>query len=216
MARRQMLGAALLAALAGAAGGGFPAAAPAQELAVPRSPVLTLDQDRLFAQSAFGQRAVRGLEDASAALAAENREIEARLTAEERDLTDRRASLPADQFRALADIFDAKVVATRQSQDQKARELNTRAEAERARFYELAFPVLLRIVQESGAAVLLNDRAIILSADAIDITDLAIARVDAEIGDGAAPEPPAPVPPAPEPAPEQPAPESPAPAPQPR
>ena len=77
------------------------------------SQVLTLDQERLFAQSAYGKRVVAEIEEASRVLAAENREIEARLAAEEKDLTVRRATLTAAEFRPLADGFDAKVTRIR-------------------------------------------------------------------------------------------------------
>jgi len=125
------------------------------------------------------------LEAAAARLAAESKRIDAELEAEERDLTERRAEMEPEAFRALADAFDAKVVRTREEQLRKARELDARADAERQRFFEAALPVLLEIVREAGAVALLENRAIILSADAIEITDLALRRVDATLGDGA-------------------------------
>ena len=39
-------------------------------------------------------------------------------------------------------------------------------------------------MREAGAVVILEKRSLFLSADVIDITDAAIARIDAEIGDG--------------------------------
>ncbi|MGG7644546.1 OmpH family outer membrane protein [Rhodovulum sp. YNF3179] len=151
---------------------------------LPRSPVLTLDQERFFAESAFGQRVRRELEEAASALAAENRRIESELSAEERDLTERRPDMDPEEFRELADAFDRKVVEIRQRQDQKARDLDARAEAERQRFFDAALPILLEIIREAGAVALLEDRAIILSADRIEITDRAIRRVNAQLGDG--------------------------------
>ena len=44
------------------------------------SPVLTLNQDRLYVASEFGQRVQSELEAASAELSAENRRIEARVS----------------------------------------------------------------------------------------------------------------------------------------
>ncbi|PWE34290.1 outer membrane chaperone Skp [Maritimibacter sp. 55A14] len=180
----------------------LPVVAAAQD-GLPRSPVLTLDQERLFSQSDFGQRVLRELEQQANDLAAENRRIEAELTAEERELTERRPEMDAAQFRDLADAFDERVVAIRARQDKKARDIEVRTESERQRFFEASLPVLLGIVQEAGAAVLLQDRAIILSAGSIDITDIAIERVNAELGDGSQigedtpAEPPAPAPGAP-------------------
>ena len=149
-----------------------------------RSPLLTLDQERLFTQSEFGQRVLADLERDAKALATENRQIEAELTEEERDLTERRPDMDAEAFRKLADAFDAKVVAIRERQETRAREIEARTETERKRFFDAALPVLLEIVRESGAVALLENRAIILAADKLDITDQAIARVNATLGSG--------------------------------
>ena len=143
------------------------------------SPVLTLDQDRLFLGSAYGLKVAREIEEASRGLATENREIEARLTAEEQDLTNRRPTLPAAEFRALADDFDKRVVKIRKEQDQKLADLTARRDLERQLFYKAAAPLLGDLVREAGAVAILDSRAVFLSADRIDVTDEAIARVNA-------------------------------------
>lgn len=146
--------------------------------------ILVLNQERFYGASLYGRRVQAELEAASQALSAENREIEAQLTEEELRLTNERASLPVEEFRALADEFDARVVEIREAQDAKGRRLATQAEAARQRFFELAVPVLLELVRDRGAAVIMDSRAVILSADAVDITDEALARIDATVGDG--------------------------------
>lgn len=148
------------------------------------SPVLTLDQDRLYIASRFGERMNRELEAASQALASENRQIEAELIEEERALTELRANLPGDEFRARAEAFDAKVESIRTARDAKARELARLRDSERQRFFESVLPVLDEIVRDMGAAVILDNRAVLLSVDQIDITDEAIARINAAIGTG--------------------------------
>lgn len=169
-----------------AAGLIWAAALPAQQLqpGVPQSPVLIVEPERLFSQSAFGQRVGAQLEAEGAAIAAENRRIEAELTDEERALTERRPSLPAAEFRALADAFDEKVEALRREQDAKARSLGARTEAFRRQFLNAAQPVLVQLMREAGAAVIVERRAVFLSADAVDITDIAVERIDSAIGDG--------------------------------
>ncbi len=149
-----------------------------QENAPIASPVLTVDQERLFDQSAFGRAAVRALEAESAALAAENRRIEAELTEEERRLTAERATDDPAVFREKAAAFDAKVVEIRREQDQKARDLSRRPEELRQQFFRAAIPVLAQLIRERGAVAILDSRAILLSADVIDITDEAIVLID--------------------------------------
>ena len=151
------------------------------------SPVLTLDQDRLFQASAYGQRVAREIDAAATALTAENREIEAQLATEEKDLTTRRAAMTAAEFRPLADAFDAKVVAIRGAQEGKLVALNGRRDLERQAFYQAAAPVLGDLVRDAGAVAILDARAVFLSADRIDVTDEAIVRVDRLLGAGPLP-----------------------------
>ena len=52
------------------------------------------------------------------------------------------------------------------------------------RFLTAAAPVLEQIMREAGAAVILEQRSVFVSANAIDITKKAIERIDAQLGDG--------------------------------
>lgn len=149
-------------------------------------PVVTLNQERLFQESRFGQRLQDEIDAASAALARENREIEAELLQEERRLTTRRAELSSEEFRPLADEFDARVESIRDEQSERLRRLTAQAEAARRYFIQATTPVLVELLQDRGAAAVLDSRAVIYSVDGIDITDLALERIDAEIGDGGA------------------------------
>lgn len=153
-------------------------------LAVPSS-MLTLDQERLFNGSRVAERVAAETERRTAELTAENRRIEEQLVAEELALTEQRPSLPADEFRALADAFDAKVQIIRAEQDAKARELQRLQDEERQNFLRRITPVLAEIVRERGALVVLDRRSVLLSADAIDITDEAIERINATLDEGA-------------------------------
>ena len=89
--------------------GAVPQRAAGQNIGTIVSPILTIESERFFAQSAFGQRVAREIEEEGAILAKENRKIEADLTAEEKALTDKRAGMDPEAFRALADTFDEKV-----------------------------------------------------------------------------------------------------------
>ncbi|HQU67450.1 MAG TPA: OmpH family outer membrane protein [Albidovulum sp.] len=174
----------------------------------PASAILTINQDRLYSESAWGKRAAKHLTDISAALAAENRDLEAKLVSEEKALTNARPTMDPEAFRKAADAFDARVVELRSAQDAKGRAIGRISDAERQRFYAAALPVMGEVLRERGAVVVLDSRAIFVSADSIDVTDDMIASIDAKLGAGEdatdpAPEPtPAPVPqPAPAPAP---------------
>lgn len=166
-----------------------------------RSPVLTIDPDRLFTESLFGQRVNAEILAQTEALGIENRRIEAALTEEERSLTLRRPTMTVEAFRAEASAFDAKVQAIRRAQDTKERDLQQGLAVGRDAFIVAASPVLGQMMAESGAAVILDQRSVFLGVAVVDITDEAITAINAAIGDGLAQDPvPAPEPvPAPAP-----------------
>jgi len=59
------------------------------------SPILTLDQDRLYLESAWGMRATALLEAEGGRVTAENERLMQLLSTEEAELTEQRATLPA-------------------------------------------------------------------------------------------------------------------------
>ncbi|HQY44151.1 MAG TPA: OmpH family outer membrane protein [Paracoccaceae bacterium] len=163
--------------------------AAAQEVSPPadavrQSGIVTLDVERLFSESLWGKRFAAELEEASRALQAENRKIEAALSAEEKDLTEKRATLPTDEFRKLAEDFDKRVTGIRQAQADKVREIQARPEEERTRFLEATRPIIGEVMTSRGAAAIVDIRAVFLSVRSVDVTDEVIAAIDARLGDG--------------------------------
>jgi Skp family chaperone for outer membrane proteins len=154
-----------------------------------RSPILTIDVDRLVAETRFGQRLGQDLKAREEALAAENRRIEADLTAEEQSLTRQRPTMEVEAFRAEAEAFDAKVQRIREEQDAKEQALTDSVNQGRSEFLNAATPVLAQLMIDRGAAVILQRRDVFLSASLVDVTDEAIAAIDAQLGDGTAPAP---------------------------
>lgn len=158
-------------------GGGF---------TLPDIPVLTIEPDRLFAGTLFGQRLAKDLEALGLQLVSENRRIEGELADEESELTGLRQTMEPAEFRKLADDFDAKVTSARVAQDEKARALAARSDQAQRSFLQAIAPILEGMMTENGASVILDRRAVFLSADASDITASAIARIDEQLADGTA------------------------------
>ena len=156
----------------------------AQQLGVTQSEVVTISSDRLFTESQFGQRVLREIEQEGALLGEENERIVAELSTEEKTLTEKRSELTPEEFRPLAEAFDIKVQSHREGQRAKLDALARLSEDSRQQFYELARPVLIDILQESGGSIILERSSVLLSSDASDITDVAIDRINAAIGDG--------------------------------
>ena len=158
---------------------------------ITRPQILTLDQDRLYADSLFGKALEKASTDAVAALVAENHQIEADLTAEEKALTEARATVTAEAFKPLAEAFDVKVEQVRATQEAKSKALQEARDGGRKRFFTAVLPVLAELMRQEGALAILNKNAVILSFDSIDTTAAAIAAINVRLGDGsgAAPAP---------------------------
>lgn len=148
-----------------------------------RSPILTIDSERLYRDSAFGQSVLREIEAQTSALVEENRALETQLETEELALTEQRQTLPAEEFKELADAFDARVQGIRREREAKGREVSSLLEQQRDQFLGIAIPVLEAIMREAGASIVLEKRSVFISANAIDITDTAIERIDAVLPD---------------------------------
>ena len=143
------------------------------------APIATLDRERLFDESLQG-KAIQSLFDADmAALLADNRKLEKALEEEEQQLTEQRATLAPEEFRKLAEAFDQKVEELRKAQDAKSRALSARIDADRQTFFEQAVPILGNLMAETGVAAILDRASIVLIFDKFDLTDEAIARIDA-------------------------------------
>lgn len=151
------------------------------------SAILTIDSERVFRESAFGERVAREVEQRSNDLAAENRRIEAALEAEERELTEMRATMEPEAFRERANLFDEKVQQTRQAQAAKGRALNELLDKEREVFLNAAAPVLEQLMRDAGAVVIMERRSVFVSASAIEITNDAIALLNETLGSGIEP-----------------------------
>lgn len=142
------------------------------------SQILVLDSERAYLFSVAGQKITKDLEARLANLATENRTIEAELEAEELDLTEKRATTEALEFRGLADAFDQKVRKIRAEQDAKQQELQRLRDADRQSFIESMSPIISRIAIERGASIILERRNVLLSAESVDITEEVIARIN--------------------------------------
>ncbi len=159
-------------------------AVSAQTPAPVASMVVTLDQERVLKETKFGAALAKAFDSDTQTLVAENRKIDADLEAEERDLTEKRKTMPPAEFRVLADAFDKKANELRDAQEAKSRELTRRRDSDRAWFFQNIAPILGDYMVERGAVAILDKSAVVVSLGTIDITDGAIQRIDEKLGDG--------------------------------
>jgi len=151
----------------------------------PTGPILTVEPDRLFTSSLFGIRVAQEQDLERDALLNDKSVIEAQLEEEEEQLTEQRDTMPAQEFAVLADAFDEKVQQLRRDQLQRSRAFTAKFDRARQDFFRFSLPILAEIVRTSGAVAILERRTVFLAADSIDITALAIERINQELGDGA-------------------------------
>lgn len=159
----------------------LPAAAQQQQAG---PSILIIDSERLYFETLYGRRLARELAAQAADVQAENDQIVATLTEEERSLTLRRPDLTPEEFRAEADAFDDKVQEVRRVRDAKNAELQEVSAAARAEFEERVQDVIIDVMVERGAIIVMDRRSVILSVRAANITDDLIVRIDAALGDG--------------------------------
>ena len=169
-------GAAVL-ALALLAGPALAQETPGPDLLPP--PVVVVDTERLFAESAYADRLRAAIEAEAAILRAENDDLVTALTAEERALTDRRPTMSPEAFRAEAEAFDAKVQRIRAERDAKEATLQQQRADIRVEFFDAIRPILGRLMVERGALVTLDSRSVVVAVRAVDLTDRALAEIDA-------------------------------------
>ncbi|MEM1374876.1 MAG: OmpH family outer membrane protein [Pseudomonadota bacterium] len=154
-------------------------AAAAQNLeGVPQAQILTIDSSQLFPGTVLGQSILNALAEERAAFAAESQEIATELRTEELALTEQRKTLPRDEFAALAAEFDTRVQAAREERDAGEAALVAQREQQEIAFLREVRPILGQIMEEAGAVVLIEADTVFLRDGAIDVTAIAIARIN--------------------------------------
>jgi Skp family chaperone for outer membrane proteins len=153
-------------------------AAPGSPQEATRPAFVYLDQERILTGSERGRALLAEEEAARERLRAEARAIETAFEAEERALTERRAEVTPEAFRALADDFDARVVAARREQDERAAALALEFDQRRRAFYADVAPILVRVMESMGALAILDETIVLLADQTLDVTDEVIAWID--------------------------------------
>ena len=153
----------------------------AQELpyfGVSATSVLIVNAEDLFSNTRLGRDIAALDEQERTALIEEGRKMAHDFEVEEQALTDVRDTMPHDQFRALADAFDKKVVAGRRNQAQQDSTLLANIEARRQAFNRLLSPILRRLLRKYRAAAIIDQRSVLAFNPSMDITSEAIELMD--------------------------------------
>jgi Skp family chaperone for outer membrane proteins len=158
---------------------------PAAQPRPARAGFLFINQERILTGSTAGQALLADEEAARDALRAEARAIDSAFEDEERELTERRPSLPPEEFQALADAFDTRVVEARREQDERSTQLAQEFDQRRRAFYARVAPILVMLMDRFGAQAIFDENSVLLADQSLNITEEVIAEIDAQAGDPA-------------------------------
>jgi Skp family chaperone for outer membrane proteins len=147
-------------------------------------PFLFINQERILLDSRVGQAVLATEEERRNRLVAEARAIDAAFEAEEREITEKRKSLPAAEFHRLAEDFDKRVVAARQRQDERSDALAQDLERARRQFFAEVAPILVQFMDRFGAVAIFDENTVLLADQRLNITEEVIAEIDADLAEG--------------------------------
>ncbi len=148
-------------------------------------PIASLNRDRLFNESAYGQALIAQLTERQQVLVAENDALQVELEEEEKELTERRKQVTAEEFAPLAAAFDEKVKRIRKEQGSKSARLAEDLDTARVSFFRGTEEVIKELMAERGIIYILDEQAVLLSSGEGDITSEALKRLDRLFASGA-------------------------------
>ena len=144
-----------------------------------KSSILVLSQDDLFKKSDPGRAILEIFEEKQSTLLAEAAAIEQQLIVEEKNLTEQRGKLNAEDFQILAEQFDIKVEKMRKSRADKDKKLQKNFAIWRKKFVQIVLPIIREQMSRFNALVVLdsNNRGLIYDKK-VDVTDVVIKRLN--------------------------------------
>jgi len=161
------------------------AAGPARAQVAVAAPFLIINQERLLTQSETGQAILAEEDGQRDTLRTEARALDASFEAEEKELTEKRPTLPPEEFRKLSDAFDARVVEARRQQDERANALAQEFDQRRRAFYARVAPILVTLMDRYQAKAIFDETSVLVADQSLNITAAVIAEIDAQAGEAA-------------------------------
>lgn len=149
-----------------------------QRLNALQGAVVVLDQQRLFSENIYSIQMREQLIALSEDISAENRQIEADLIAQEKRLSEARATLPPEEFKKQADEFNQTVQNVRQEREARINEMDTMVRNVQQKIQQISTPILNALIVEIGAVAVLDSQSTLYVNKTFDITDIALTRLN--------------------------------------
>jgi Skp family chaperone for outer membrane proteins len=133
--------------------------------------ILYLNQNKVYSDSIFGKNLEQMFREESKKLKDQNSQLTKELEIEEQRLTNEREGMPLDEFKILAQSFNARVEKVRQEQKVKSDTLKYKLEEERKYFFSAVYPLLLEFVTKTNATGILDSSVVIVGNSKLDVTN---------------------------------------------
>ena len=141
-------------------------------------PILIVEREKLLVGSMAGQEVLAQGQKVRDSLEEEGKRLDDAFRAEELDLTRLRPTMAPEEFRALAEAFDDKVVATRLQQKDLVEEENRLVQQRHNEFFADVGPVLFQMMVEKGASAIIDADRVLVANHSLNITQEVIKRLD--------------------------------------
>jgi Skp family chaperone for outer membrane proteins len=159
-------------------------AASAQQATTPQNPgpqvpgVCVYHNARLFAQSAAGQAVETRMQQLAQEVQGELQPYATSIQTDAQQLQASGASLPADQLQQRRQALQQRAQEAQQLESTRETELRYTLGVQRQAITEAVSPILTALYQEKGCGLLLDRESVFMMNPAMDVTDLAIQRLN--------------------------------------
>ena len=143
--------------------------------------ILYLNQNKVYSESNFGKNLEEMFRNESKKLKEQNRQLTKELEIEEQRLTNEREGMPPDEFKILAQSFNARVEKVRKEQKEKSDTLKYKLEKERKYFFNAVYPLLLEFVSKTNATAILDSSVVLVGNSKLDVTNKVILIINDEL-----------------------------------
>ncbi|MGB4106663.1 MAG: OmpH family outer membrane protein [Alphaproteobacteria bacterium] len=155
----------------------LPGHAPAME----PTTVAVVDVQKLLNESKAGKNIHEQLEAHKAKFLTDISQQEQKLRDDEKALTDKRATLPAEEFAEKAKTFESELTETRRKAQERKRAIEDAAAKSMGTLRNEILKVVQKISDEEGYGLVINRQNVVISSKDMDITDKALANLDQAI-----------------------------------
>lgn len=159
-------------------------AASAQQAAAPANPgpvipgVCVYYNARLLAQSSAGQAVEARMQQLAQEVQGELQPYATSIQSEAQQLQTSGSSLPADQLQQRRQALQQRAQEAQQLEATRENELRYTLGMQRQAITEAVSPILTALYQEKGCGLLLDRESVFMMNPAMDVTDLAIQRLN--------------------------------------